>query len=196
MQSQLVRTIIPEGGYDSLGKITNIEYDNDNKYSRISISLENSPTSKAKYEMRISNKQLCCEYFGIKYIRYGDGEEELELSDIMDLDISNVRNFYTGNNVESIKIEYGKGQFNCDNNFVSVTFTLVNTYENTKSFKIVLFNNHNGYYPHDVEVLLYENDDVESMNIYSSWVSFYQLTQKFVNSFLSAVSKRINQIFS
>lgn len=170
MASHLVRTIIPEGEYDSLGTITNIEYNKDNNYSSVSISLVNSPTSKAKYEMRIDNMQLCCEYFGIKYVRYGDGEEQLEMSDIADLDISDVRDFYTGNNVESIKIEHGNYSKYDPENFVSVTFTLVNTYENTTSFTIVLFNNHNGYYPHEVDVLLYENDDLESMNIYSSYV--------------------------
>jgi hypothetical protein len=142
--------------------ITNIEYHNitNDTYPRYQITIKtknNLSDARTKFEFCIDNAQNCCEHFGCYYAL--ENPENNIYSSVM---LSEALQF-VGLNIVNIHIY----EINDDGGGLMV---MKINLEDNKQFHFVMYNYHNGYYPHSVWLNVYENDDIQPMRVLNTCI--------------------------
>jgi len=143
--------------------ITNIEYHNitNDTYPRYQITIKtknNLSDARTKFEFCIDNEQNCCEHFGCYYAL-----EKPEIDIYGSVMLSEVEQFI-GLNVVNIHIYEIKGSDGCRLMVMKINL------EDNKQFHFVMYNFHNGYYPHSVWLNVYENYDTQPMQVLNTCI--------------------------
>ena len=142
--------------------ITNIEYHNitNDTYPRYQITIKtknNLSDARTKFEFCIDNMQNCSEHFGWYYAL--ENPENNMFGSVIPEEVLQ----FIGLNVVNIHIYEIKNTNEYDD--VSGLMVMKINLEDDKQFHFVMYNYHNGYYPHSVWLNVYENNDNQPMRV-------------------------------
>jgi hypothetical protein len=142
--------------------VINMQYINNDRYKGYEIKLSNNKFLRAL----ISNEQLCCESFGCSLVEKLQSNHKLPdpFNRKYDLDqekilMKEIQNKYF------IGFQWGRDYETNDKKTTEILLSFLNYDDNQsalKVFSIVLYNDHNGFYPHDIVL---ENESENRMEI-------------------------------
>jgi hypothetical protein len=133
-------------------KIKKITYEDKNGFYNIRVHLE-----RDIYEFLFESGTWCCEIVCF-YSYLGEPKDLNDNNVIKNLIPDTLLNYSSEVNktIKEINIQQ------TDSNYITFAF---NNNKNRTLFTIQFHNEHNGYYPHNVHVNLYENGDKEPMKV-------------------------------
>jgi len=142
------------------GTIQNIEFSNSDNYYEITITIKCSTGGESIFAFCMGSVSSCCEILGWYYSPNTPSFDNITIinNNPNDLDkLPDEVNKYNGDKIENINIYEPERES---------SMVMEINLENDKKFNFVMFNCHNGYYPHDVCLNVYENGDIKPMRVF------------------------------